>query len=481
MAVTTVVFCVSGHILIYSFFQSELKREIEEADMQSRAFGKSLNVSVLMLEKDGIVLDEELLEGSTTVRLSDDKKTVRVNLYNEAQELLEAVGNEDTGKDAGKEETSDAGKSASSTDCRVQELLGKTGQGKEGYTILSSGGSYTLHFVSFQEIAERGVRLELVRDITGIFQQKDYMYEIYMRCMLALLIVTILAAAVLTAWIVRPIKRLTVGVNEFARGNFTERIPVTGQDELGHLAEQFNEMGEQINRSMEELRMAAVRQEQFTGSFAHELKTPLTSIIGYAEMLRTRQMPEETRMQYGDYIFRQGKRLESLAKKMMDITVLEKTEIQQKNIWLPGFLEEITGEMAPVCEKRAVHLSAKAEEELMLRADPDLLKSVLLNLIDNSMKALGEAGRIWLKAEKKGHIVEISVIDNGKGIAKEDLPRVTESFYMGDKSRKHDGSGSVGLGLAISRRVVELHHAKMKISSREGVGTKVMIQFPEVQ
>ena len=105
----------------------------------------------------------------------------------------------------------------------------------------------------------------------------------------------------------------------------------------------------------------------------------------------------------------------------------------------------------------------------------------LLNLIDNSIKALEREGKIWITAEGKEHIIEIAVIDNGKGIAKEDLPRVTESFYMGDKSRKNDGSGSVGLGLAISRRIVELHHAKMKISSKEGIGTKVIIQFPEVR
>lgn len=466
MAVTTVVFCVSGHILIYSFFKSELTREIEEADMQSKAFGKSLNVSVLMLEKDGVVSDEELLEGSSTVSLADNKKTVQVNLYSEAGELLEEAEEDGTSVDRG-----------------VRELIQKTDKGKEGYTILRDGESYALHFVSFQEIAERGrgVHIELVRDITGIFQQKDDMYEIYMRCMFVLLVVTILAAAVLTAWIVRPIKRLTAGVNEFARGNFTERIQITGQDELGHLAEQFNKMGEQINSSMEELRMAAVRQEQFTGSFAHELKTPLTSIIGYAEMLRTRKMPEETRMQYGDYIFRQGKRLESLAKKMMDITVLEKAEIQKKNIWVPGFLEEIAGEMAPVCEKHDVCLSVNAHDDLMLCADPELLKSVILNLIDNSIKALEREGKIWITAEGKEHIIEIAVIDNGKGIAKEDLPRVTESFFMGDKSRKNDGSGSVGLGLAISRRIVELHHAKMKISSKEGIETKVIIQFPEVR
>lgn len=464
MAVTTVVFCVSGHILIYSFFKSELAREIEEADMQSKAFGKSLNVSVLMLEKDGVVSDEELLEGSSTVRLADNKKTVQVNLYSEAGELLEEAEEDETTVDRG-----------------VRELIEKTDKGREGYIILRAGESYALHFVSFQEIAERGVQIELVRDITGIFQQKDDMYEIYMRCMFVLFVVTILAAAVLTAWIVRPIQRLTAGVNEFARGNFAERIQVTGQDELGHLAEQFNKMGERINSSMEELRMAAVRQEQFTGSFSHELKTPLTSIIGYAEMLRTRKMPEETRMQYGDYIFRQGKRLESLAKKMMDITVLEKAEIQKKNIWVPGFLEEIAGEMAPVCEKHTVHLSANAQDNLMLCADPELLKSVILNLIDNSIKALEREGKIQITAEGKEHIIEIAVIDNGKGIAKEDLPRVTESFYMGDKSRKNDGSGSVGLGLAISRRIVELHHAKMKISSKEGIGTKVIIQFPEVR
>ena len=101
MAVTTVVFCVSGHILIYSFFKSELTREIEEADMQSKAFGKSLNVSVLMLEKDGVVSDEELLEGSSTVSLADNKKTVQVNLYSEAGELLEEAEEDGTSVDRG--------------------------------------------------------------------------------------------------------------------------------------------------------------------------------------------------------------------------------------------------------------------------------------------------------------------------------------------------------------------------------------------
>ena len=147
---------------------------------------------------------------------------------------------------------------------------------------------------------------------------------------------------------------------------------------------------------------------------------------------------------------------------------------------IPGFLEEIAGEMAPVCEKHDICLSVNAHDDLMLRADPELLKSVILNLIDNSIKALEREGKIWITAEGKEHIIEIAVIDNGKGIAKEDLPRVTESFFMGDKSRKNDGSGSVGLGLAISRRIVELHHAKRKISSKEGIGTKVIIQFPEV-
>lgn len=265
------------------------------------------------------------------------------------------------------------------------------------------------------------------------------------------------------------------GAKEIGRGEFSRKIPVSGTDEIGTLTEEFNFMSERLEHNMEELRQAAIRQEEFTGSFAHELKTPLTSIIGYADMLRSKKVTEETRIIYGNYIFQQGKRLESLAKKMMELIVLEKKDFTMREVYLEEFFEEIREEFQLVMQKKNIVFEAETDE-ICLYAEPNLLKTVFLNMIDNSMKAIGENGFIFIRAEKRQQEILVYVIDTGKGIPQKDIEKVTESFYMVDKSRKYEG-GSAGLGLSICKKILELHHGRLEIESEEGKGTTMIVRF----
>lgn len=456
ITVITVIFCISGHVLIYSFFHTLLGNEIEAAKKSNLSFCISLQSAVTVNGLDMNLSDGGVAKKASYVRIPDAQELKQVSIYNARFEPIYKM----------KEFNLVASEIG---------LLEKTDAKNTGYEIKEKEGNYYLVTVNQIFINKNKFYVECINDVTAAFEQKDRQYQIYSVCMLVLIFVTVIIAFLLTWWVVNPIRRLSQGAREIGQGEFSRKIPVSSTDEIGVLAEEFNCMSEKLERNMEELCMAAVRQKEFTGSFAHELKTPLTSIIGYADMLRSKKMTEETRMIYGNYIFQQGKRLESLAKKMMDLIVLEKKDFVMREVFLNPFFEQIREELQLVLKEKNIVLETEAEE-ISLQAEPDLLKTVFLNMIDNSVKAIGENGFIFIRAEKRQQEVVIYVIDTGKGIPKKDIAKVTESFYMVDKSRKYEG-GSAGLGLAICKKVLELHHGKLEIESEEGKGTTMIIRF----
>ncbi len=222
--------------------------------------------------------------------------------------------------------------------------------------------------------------------------------------------------------------------------------------------------------------MTARRQEDFIGSFAHELKTPLTSIIGYADMLRSSQLDEEHRFLAASYIFTEGKRLESLSLKLLDLLVLKNGEITRRPVEAGPFLKELEGMLRPVMKAEDIRLKVKYEDGVFV-GDRDLVKTVLINLADNARKAIDGGGTIVIigKPEKEGYAFYVR--DTGKGIPREEIRRITEAFYMVDKSRSRE-KGGAGLGLSICQEIVLLHKGKMEFSSVPGEGTMVRVTIP---
>lgn len=402
ITMTILIFCVSGHLLIHMFFDSAVENKVKTM--------KQLHVSVY-----------HSLEAAGGIRIPDTPETLQVRVRDKNGETVFQKSGNDMIK----------------TD---RELLENVSETLDAYEINQHSGKYYITTVSMESLNQQNIYVESVSDITDIFQEKEKNYQIFMSCMFALIVITVILAFILSVWIVKPVEK-------------------------------------KQKEYMQELEQAAKRQEQFTSSFAHELKTPLTSIIGYSDMLRSMKMDEEARMRYGSHIFNQGKRLEILSKKMMELIVLKKTDFEMKTVDLDELFISMQGELHPVLEEQGITFTTMANG-IMVNAEQDLLKSVLMNLVDNSRKAIENGGQICMEAFTEEGKKKISISDNGKGIPKEDIARVTESFYMVEKSRKYEGGG-VGLGLSICKEILDLHHATMKIESEVGEGTKITICFEE--
>ena len=229
----------------------------------------------------------------------------------------------------------------------------------------------------------------------------------------------------------------------------------------------------ELERSMEDLQDAAVRREEFMASFAHELKTPLTAIIGYADMLRSKDMSPKTRFTAAGYIFSEGKRLEALSLKLMDIIVAGKQETELRRFEVGYFIRSIAAVTVPSLSAEGMTLDMRWEKG-EIEIEPDLFKTLMINLVDNARKASRKNDVIELygKAEDGGYALYVR--DHGRGIKKEELSKITEPFYMIDKSRSRAQNGA-GLGLALCQKIAEMHGTSLEYESALDKGTTVRI------
>lgn len=229
----------------------------------------------------------------------------------------------------------------------------------------------------------------------------------------------------------------------------------------------------ELERSIENLQDVANRREEFIASFAHELKTPLTAIIGYADMLRSKEMSPKSRFTAAGYIFSEGKRLEALSLKLMDIIVAGKQSFEPKRFEVGYFIRSIAAVTVPALSNDGMTLDMRWEPG-EISVEHDLFKTLMINLVDNARKASRRNDTVELfgKVEENGYALYVR--DHGSGIPKEELQKITEPFYMIDKSRSRAQNGA-GLGLALCQRIAELHGTRLEYESELGKGTTVRV------
>lgn len=227
---------------------------------------------------------------------------------------------------------------------------------------------------------------------------------------------------------------------------------------------------------MEKLQEVAEKQELLMGALSHEMRTPLTSIIGYSDSLRHVKLKDEQKDRALEHINREGKRLEALSGKMLQMLGLYQNHAIQMEMTTAGdLLSHVIDMEKEQAEKKAVHLRMECEA-FSMKMDPALMESLLINLIDNALKATDAGGSIWVKAYEKAGKKIFEVSDTGMGIPEEELGKITDAFYMVDKSRSRKEGGS-GLGLALCVKVVEIHGGFLKIESKQTEGTTVRAIF----
>ncbi len=315
------------------------------------------------------------------------------------------------------------------------------------------------------------LRLDQCYDISPLYTQRNEQLNTYRHVFIIMLLTGGVLTWALAFWLTRPLSALSEATKRFAQGDLDYRAEIRSQDELGVLTKNFNTMAEKLEENIVTIQDTAARQEAFMGNFAHEMKNPMTSIIGYAELIRGQMLDQREQMDAANYIFSEGKRLESLSVKLLDILVLKKNEVTLR----PAKPSQIVGSMVQhlqrVYEEKGIVLRCRTEDGWCM-LEPDLVKSLLVNLLDNARKSMDRGGNIFVVSEMTEDGCVIRVHDTGRGIPQEELSRITEAFYRVDKSRSR-AQGGVGLGLALCNEIAKLHNGSLKFESRTGNGTCV--------
>lgn len=269
----------------------------------------------------------------------------------------------------------------------------------------------------------------------------------------------------------QPLVKLQIAATNIAEGNYHERADVQSSDEVGTLASSFNQMAASVENHVAQLQETSRRQQLFIGGVTHEFKTPLTAILLNADTLQNAYMSEDEQSEALSHIERQGKWLERLVQKMLKLLTMNQ-DVTLKQISVPELLDRVNESTSEALLARGVSLDIRCDISF-LNGDLDLLQSALVNLVDNAGKA-SSAGQV-IHVRAFDNVLEVS--DHGIGIPKESLDRITDAFYMVDKSRSKK-MGGVGLGLALVKEIVEAHGAALEIESELGSGTTVRICFP---
>lgn len=271
--------------------------------------------------------------------------------------------------------------------------------------------------------------------------------------------------------IVKPLTRLTTAIKELSNGNYNVRVDNVGQDEISKLNQGFNQMARQLAKQDE-------TRQKFISDISHELQTPLTSIQGFANILKEEDLPKEQRVKYANIILYNSKRLSSLAKNMLQLTLLDREEIELEisNYSLVNQMNRvISTQENQATEKNIEIVFETPKKDIFIDGDEQRLEQVWTNIISNAIKYTNEGGLITITMKKSSKDIEVSIEDTGIGMSKEVVSHIFERFYREDKARNVEGNG---LGLAIVKSIVDLHHGKIDILSQVDVGTNFIVKLP---
>lgn len=285
-------------------------------------------------------------------------------------------------------------------------------------------------------------------------------------------VIALLLGVFLSRTLTRPIRELTQATHAVSEGDLSQQVPVRSDDELGELAQAFNKMSTELARSINTRR-------QMTADIAHELRTPLSLILGHAEAVHDGVLPP-TRENF-EIIREEATRLEHLVNDLRILSLADAGEltINLQPIEPQRLLQEVAALYQYQTQRKNITLELDIASPLStIEVDPGRMTQVLTNILDNALRHTPEGRQIILAVKQVQGQIEISIQDSGPGITAQDVNRIFDRFYRTDPSRQREDGGS-GLGLAIAKSIVQAHGGQIKAESEPGKGLKIMIALPK--
>ncbi len=274
-------------------------------------------------------------------------------------------------------------------------------------------------------------------------------------------------------FITKPIRELTNAAQEVSNGNLNQRVQIHSRDEIGQLSIVFNDMTDKLNKLIKS-------QKQMTADIAHELRTPISVILGHAEGIHDGVIPSTPETM--EIIREESIRLEHLVNDLRMLALSDAGELDLKQMsQLPkSIIDQTYDHFHYQVQARGISLNKMIADKLPeILVDMDRMTQVFSNLLENAIRNTPTGGEITLRAVQYNDVVELSVEDTGYGIEKEDLEKIFDRLYRTDQSRKKD-KGGTGLGLALARMIVEQHGGTIHAESEPGKGTRMVIRLQVV-
>lgn len=355
-----------------------------------------------------------------------------------------------------------------------QISLATYAEGASSRLIEVNGKSYML-LASRLLVNYRDAVLVSAYDVSPVFASRDAQLKSLSLFTGATLLVAIALVALLSKILTRPLAKLQKASERIAGGDYDERTAIATDDEFGALSASFDSMASAVEQNVGELRESVREREDFVGAFTHEIKTPMTSMLGYAAILRKGESEIEQQRAAADYIWRETKRLEGLSQKLMILMGLKKEELALEPVSIKALFSTLQKTLPKATH--SVNITFKNPGNARVLADRVLLDDLVRNLIINAQRACADGGNVEVCCEAGDGEALMYVKDDGCGIPADELAKITEPFYMVDKSRARAENGS-GMGLALGARIAELHGAMLEFQSEVGRGTMVSFRLP---
>ena len=284
--------------------------------------------------------------------------------------------------------------------------------------------------------------------------------------------IALLLGIILSRTLTRPIRELTRATHAVSEGDLSQQVPVRSKDELGELARAFNKMSAELSRSIN-------ARKQMTADIAHELRTPLSLILGHAEAVHDGVLHPST--ENFEIIREEATRLEHLINDLRTLSLADAGELsmQVETIEPRRLIQEVYALYQYQAQIKNITFELNLAPDLpLIEVDPGRMTQVLTNILDNAMRHTPEAGRILLAAREVEYMVELSVQDSGPGLDLNDTDRIFERLYRADPSRYREDGGS-GLGLAIAKSIVQAHGGQISAQSEPGAGLRIKVRLPK--
>ncbi len=329
--------------------------------------------------------------------------------------------------------------------------------------------SYIIDDKLFMKLKRQNYILITLSSISEANNMKQEQTNFFIELSVISSFIIALLLSITVSFLTRKLKKLDKAVSKVKQGNYNIKLTKLGNDEIGNFGNSFNEMTIAIQENVNKIQEVSENRKQFIGNLTHEIRTPLTSIIGYSSLITNDKVTDSNIIkEYSSKIYEEGKYIQQMSERLMEMLLVENGTTQKELINISKEMKIIVEELENLFNNTIFNI--QIEEYVYKEVDKVLLKSLIYNLVKNAINAYDAKPTVDIILSKN----EITIIDYGKGIPEDKIEKIKEPFYTLNKDRNREISG-MGLGLTLCFKIVSIHNWKLNIKSEVEKGTKITI------